>query len=311
MTDRRARVTTRSTRRVGYRLAVRRRSLPLLLALVAAAAPAQAADEDGPLLGDRYRYARMNVVARALSDVVAIPANVGSWDGGDWAQLALWSGAVAAPWLAGDPSLDVRLDRWSRDVVNPAVPTVWNDVTQPLLWGSIAVGGFATWGWATWTGHDDVAQGCSLMGESLAVAQVYHLSLKFLIGRDGPQDGDGLGRVKGPANALAIYPGGTPSGHAATLFSLTSAGFAYFRPPAWAQVIGYGLVGGLVAFHVVDHRHFLSESIAGSAIGWYVGRWVVRHRASSRYGEPDRAPRVAVVPSWVGGGAGVVATGRF
>lgn len=273
-------------------------------------APA-AREDEGFLLGEPYRYARANVVSRVLWDVVAIPANVGAWDGGDWAQLALWTGAVAVPWFAGDPSLDVRIDRWARSDVNPAVPTVWNDAMQPVLWASLAVGGFGTWAWAGATGRDDVAQGLSLMGEALAVTQVYHVTLKLLVGRDGPRDGDGTGTVRGPANAVAVYPGGTPSGHAATLFSLTSAGFAYFRPPAWAQAAGYVAVGSLVAFHVVDHRHFLSESIAGSAMGWYVGQWVVRHRASWRHGDRDREPRVAIVAMPVAGGAGIAATGRF
>jgi hypothetical protein len=231
--------------------------------------------------------------------------------GPDWAQLALWTGAVAVPWFAGEPSLDVRLDRWAGRDVNPGGPTVWNDAMQPALWASIAVGGLGTWWWASATGNDDVAQGMSLMGEALAVTQAYHLTLKLLIGRDGPRDGDHMGRVGGPANAIAIYPGGTPSGHAGTLFSLTSAGFAYFRPPAWAQAIGYAAVGSLVAFHVVDHRHFLSESIAGAAMGWYVGRWVVRHRASWRYGERELGPPVSLVALPLAGGAALAATGRF
>lgn len=269
------------------------------------------AQDDGFLLGDRYRWAHRNVVSRVLLDVVAIPGNVGSWGRGDWLQLAFWSGAVAVPWFAGEPSLDVQLDRWAYRDVNPAVPTIWNDRMQPALWTSIAVAGFGTWAWASATGNDDVAQGCSLMGEALAVTQVYHLTLKLLIGRGGPRDGDRTGAVKGPANAFAVYPGGTPSGHAGTLFSLASAGFAYLRPPWWVQAIGYAGVTSLVAFHVVDHRHFLSESIWGSAMGWYVGRWVVRHRASWRYGERGRAPGVAVVPARVGRGAGLAATVRF
>jgi membrane-associated phospholipid phosphatase len=305
------------------RRTVTSRAVLLAVALLPAAAAARADreapsgaepphdEEEGFLLGERYRWARMNVVSRVLRDVVAIPANVGAWDGGDWAHLALWTGAVAVPWFAGDPSLDVRLDRWAAREVSSGGPTVWNDAMQPALWASIAVGGFGTWGWASATGNDDVAQGMSLMGEALAVAQVYHLTLKLIVGRDGPRDGDHTGRVKGPANAIAVYPGGTPSGHAATLFSLTSAGFAYFRPPVWAQAIGYVGVGSLIAFHVVDNRHFLSEAIAGASLGWYVGRWVVRHRASWRYGERAREPRFAVVALPVAGGGGLAASGRF
>ncbi len=77
------------------------------------------------------------------------------------------------------------------------------------------------------------------------------------------------------------------------------------------QAIGYAGVGTLAAGHVVEHRHFLSETIWGAAMGWYVGRWVVRHRASWRYGEREREPRVAIVPAPVGGALGLAVTARL
>jgi PAP2 superfamily protein len=281
------------------------RLLSLLLLLALAVASPVSADE-GVLLGPRYRWSEMSVAGRVLRDVVAIPANAPRWSGTDWAELALWSGAVGTLMLPlGDP-YDARLDRWAREELDPRLPTVWNDWMQPVLWGGIAVGGLGAWGWAAATGNDRVAQGCSLMGEALAVSQVYHLGFKFLIGRDGPRDGDQTGEVKGPVNAFRVYPAGTPSGHAATLFSLASAGLAYFRPPAWVHVLGYGVTGGLVAFHVLDHRHFLSDSLWGSAMGFYVGRWVVRHRASSLDdAEGRRGPRAAVVPVPLRDGVGL------
>ncbi len=117
--------------------------------------------------------------------------------------------------------------------------------------------------------------------------------------------------MKGPANALAVFPSGTPSGHAATLYSLLSAGTAYFRPPAWVQVGGHVLVAGLLAFHVVEHRHFLSDTVWGAAMGWYVGRWVVRHRASPLPGEDRGGSGVAIVPLAADGAHGLAIAARF
>ena len=287
----------------------RSRSTAALLCL-ALALPGRAAEDPGLFLGEGTRYADMNVARRALLDVVAIPAGVGRWDAADWAQLGLWAGAVGTLWFAGDPSLDVQLDRWITENLDPRLPTVWNPAMQVTLWSSIAVAGFGGWWWAASTGREDLAQGFSLMGEALAVSQAYHVALKLAIGRDGPTDGNGLGEVKGFANAIAVYPAGTPSGHAATLYSLLSAGFAYYRPPVWLQVVGHVLVGATVAFHVIDHRHYLSDSLWGAAMGWYAGRWVVKHRASWRYGERGGL-RTALLPYTDGRAAGLALRGFF
>ncbi|WP_242353011.1 MULTISPECIES: phosphatase PAP2 family protein [Anaeromyxobacter] len=284
--------------------------LAVVLSLVlAAGAPAGslAGEDEGVYLGPRFRWAEMPVLQRVLHDVVAIPANAPRWSAGDFGQLALWSGAVGALMFPLHDPADARLDRWIHRELDSRLPTVWTEWMQPTLWAGIAAGGLGTWGWAVAHGDQRVAQGCSLMGEALAVSQVYHLTLKFALGRDGPWDGDQSGDIKGPANALRVYPAGTPSGHAATLFSLATAGLSYFRPPVWVQVLGYGATTTLVAFHVIDHRHFLSDSLWGSAMGFYVGRWVVRHRASplDADGRAIRAPRASVVPLAVPGGAGL------
>jgi PAP2 superfamily len=268
--------------------------------------------EWGRLLGPEYRYDELNVVGRTLVDLVAIPANVDGWGTDAWLQAGAVGATVAVLMMPRDPSLDVRLDRWLRRDVNGGSPLVWNDVMQPLLWSSIAVGGIGTWLWAAQGDHPDAAQGLSLMAESLAVSQAYHLGFKLLIGREGPRDGSMEGRVLGPGRALRYYPGGTPSGHAATLYGLLGAGLAYFDPPWWAHAAGHLAAGSLVAFHVIDHRHYLSESLWGAAMGWSVGQWVVRHRATRAGGpDEDRAFEARLVAVTADGATGVGVAGRF
>jgi hypothetical protein len=93
-----------------------------------------------------------------------------------------------------------------------------------------------------------------------------------------------------------------------------SAGFAWFEPPVWLQVTGHLLVGGLVAFHAIDHRHYASDLVWGGAMGWYVGQWVVKHRASRPESgrEPASPPvQAAVVPVALPGGAGAAVVVRY
>ncbi len=267
---------------------------------------------EGFLLGPDYQWPQKNVLVRSAADVLAVPAGVTRWDAADWGQLAGWSAAVGTLMFAGRPSLDVQLDRWMVRHLDDHVPYIWGIPMQIVLWGAIGVGGLGTWWWGLYTGNDDVAQGLSLMVEALAVSQVYHLSLKLLIGRDGPDTGNGLGEILGPRNAFRVYPAGTPSGHAATLFSLMSAGLAYFDPPLWVHVVTTATVSGLIAFHVINHRHFLSDSVWGAAMGWYVGRWVVKHRASDAHARPrDDAGQVSLLPFATERGGGLALSGTF
>jgi membrane-associated phospholipid phosphatase len=266
--------------------------------------------DGGAFLGPEYRWAEMPVVKRVLHDVVAIPANVPRWSAGDFATFGLWGGAVAALAVPLSPSVDVRIDRWSRDHVSKTGPVMWTGPMQGALWSSLAVGTLGTWAWAAATDHREIAQGMSLMGESLAVFQVYHVSSKLLLGRDGPMDGDRQGEFRGPANAFRVYPAGMPSGHAGTIYSLASAGLAYFDPPLWGHLLVHTLAAGIVAGHVIDHRHFASESLAGAVMGWYTGQWVVRHRAS-RLDQPGPSlgkapgPQLVIAPLVQGGATGV------
>jgi hypothetical protein len=264
--------------------------------------------DEGRFLGPRYRWGEMTVLRRVLWDLVAIPANVDRWSRDDWLAFGAVAVVVGGLWFGGNPSPDVRLDHWLG--VHVGSPPVWNDYSQPLLWAGIAVGGLGTWWWAAAHQRWDIAQGFSLMGEALAVTQIYHVTLKVLIGREGPQNGDGQGRVLGPFQALRYYPGGTPSGHAGTLYSLLGAGLAYFRPPLWVEVTGHVVAASLVVAHVMQHRHYLSESIWGATMGWSIGRWVVRHRASPEH-MPGNQRQVAVTLLPLRGGLGVAVVARL
>jgi membrane-associated phospholipid phosphatase len=267
--------------------------------------------ERGFFLGEKYTWGEMGIFSRVFFDTVGIPLNVVTWDVWDWAQLVFWTALSGATWFGGDPSYDVQLDRWISTNVNPHLPMIWSVPMQSIFWPAVLVAGIGTWWWAGATGHTDIEQGLSLMAEALTVSQIYHVILKVAVGRNGPTDGDQLGGSYGPANAIAVYPAGWPSGHSATLFSLMSAGFAYFRPAWWIQAIGYATVGALGIAHVIDHRHYISEIVAGAAMGYYTGQWVVKHRASWLYGERQERFEVTVVPLVQRDATGLAVAGRF
>jgi hypothetical protein len=229
-------------------------------------------------------------------DVVAIPAGVVDWSGGDWATFGGLTAVTSALMLPTDPSPDARLDNWIEGAFDPWMPDLWQMEYQAFLWGGLAVGGLGSWGYAELTGNRKLAQAMSLVGESIAVSQVYHLGIKLLTGREGPRMGNGRGDFLGPGGSLDTFPAGTPSGHFATLYAAFGASQSYWDFPLVWDVTGHVLMGTLASTHVINHRHFLSEIVAGSAMGYAIGQWVVRHRSTRFEYREGRAVRVSVVP---------------
>lgn len=264
-----------------------------------------AATAETPFTGEQYRYGNAGIFERIAVDLIAFPASAGGWSAPEWAAAGSVGVSTVGLMWPTDPSPDVRLDRWIRAELDP-LPDVWAIEIQAVLWSGMALGGGLTWGAAELYDWPDVAEGMSLMAESVAVSQVYHLTFKLLIGREGPEQGDGLGLVLGPTESFRLFPAGTPSGHAATLMATLGAADAYWKPSWPISVASHTVVIAYIGMHVATHRHFLSDSIWGSAMGYGVARWVVNNRASDAHRE-----RVALRPWASPVGPGLVVQGRF
>lgn len=289
--------------------------------------PVSLPDPDAPrglFVGEDWRYGQRGVIPRAFADLLAIPSGAPFWRPRGWlgaASVMVPVGILMAPM---HPSPDARLDQWTRVHTDPVVPKIWVLPMQVGLFGGIFVGGFGTWGAAAAFDWPVVAQGMSLTLESAGVAQLTHLYMKLLIGREGPGDGDGLGIILGPSASLGLFPAGTPSGHAATLFAILGSTQAFFQPPLPVAIGTHAVVGGLIVMHVLNHGHFISDSLWGSAMGYAIGVWVVQHRSSHfayRQGRPQRlealglrraGPSLHLAP-WVpqGQGTGLLLGGSF
>lgn len=261
----------------------------------------------GLFLGPEYRYRELNVLARIGLDFVAIPAGVTSWDAKDWGLF----GAVAVPTVAlmwpGDPSLDVRIQRFvvghQRPSVDAFFPRLKNTETSI---GTLAYVG-AFWGLGVVTGDSTILELASLTSEALTVTQGFHVAAKLSLGREGPAQEQRLGLVHGPTTRF--YPAGTPSGHAATTGALLSVLSEYFD--TWyATALAISGTAYVSASLIYNDQHFASDILWGASMGWAVGSWVVRHR-STRYKDSGDGgvQRVRVLPTVVSGGIGAAFSG--
>lgn len=263
--------------------------LALVLALLTSFQTALADEEmscNGPLQGDSTRYPTMRITPRVVRDLVAVPASAVAWDGADWGRF----GAVTLPGLAltwpARPSLDTQVERW---LIKHRSPQAGRSLlviqTLPMSAALLGYGGIL-FGAAWLTEHDRLFEFGTLSLEALTVVQFWHVTTKLLLGREGPYESPN-GAYHGPTQLH--FPGGTPSGHSATTYAVLTVAAEYWQKmPLYVLV---HLVGAYVSVSLVYHaQHFLSDVLWGAAMGYYTGRWIVRHR-SSRYRCQPRASR--------------------
>lgn len=265
------------------------------------------AQQCGPWDGDGYQYGDMNLAARVMTGAFAIPAGMGTWDGCDWGLFGAFSSTTLAL-MVGRPSVDVHFQEWVQDQRWEGGERGFVRITSARMFGGLV--GFtaimAGSGWAF--DRPDLIEFTSLMIEAVAITHFYHVMSKLLLGREGPYHHSGQGLYHG---VRQVYmPGGTPSGHAATVFAVLGTAAEYYDN-VYLRILTV-LAGVYSSASLVYHnQHFISDVIWGSAMGYFVARWVVRHH-STRYrcGEPMESS-ITWMPIAVDRGFGLAVSGTF
>jgi membrane-associated phospholipid phosphatase len=129
--------------------------------------------------------------------------------------------------------------------------------------------------------HNDQQRETGLLsGEAGIDALLETTVFKYATRRDRPFIGDGRGHF--------FQSGGDsfPSEHASVSWAIASV-IAHEYPGPLTQLLVYGLAGGVSAARVAGNKHFASDVVVGSALGWYTGRQVFR--SHSHYTSADIA----------------------
>jgi membrane-associated phospholipid phosphatase len=102
-------------------------------------------------------------------------------------------------------------------------------------------------------------------------------ALKLAAGRERPEDNSGQGRFwKGKS--------GFPSGHAISSWSLASVVAKEYDDNRLIQIGAYSLATMVSVSRVTGRRHFPSDVVVGSAMGFLIGRYMVRaHQGTSDF----------------------------
>jgi hypothetical protein len=172
----------------------------------------------------------------------------------------------------------------SDTAIEKHVPTSPTTVSHAVTASNAGLAAFAAVGggmflWGHLAHNDDQREAGILSGEAGIDAFLDTEVFKYAFGRDRPFAGDGRGR---------FFQGGDsfPSQHAAISWAIASV-IAHEYPGPATQLLAYGLAGGVSAARFAGQKHFASDVLVGSVLGWYTGRQVFR--SHSHYSAADIA----------------------
>ena len=112
------------------------------------------------------------------------------------------------------------------------------------------------------------ARETGLLGaQALINGQIVSQALKISTQRPRPLEGDGRGRFFDGGRAF-------PSGHAVSAWSLATVVAQEYRHKKFVRFTAYGLAAAVSASRFTGRKHFISDVLVGSAIGYGIGRYV-------------------------------------
>ncbi len=121
--------------------------------------------------------------------------------------------------------------------------------------------------------------------ETLIDSTIVESALKVSLQRARPLEGDGKGGFWD--SHTKWYNAGFPSGHAFNAWAMASVFAHQYHGTKWVPLVAYGLATVVAGARVAGRKHFIGDTIAGGAMGWFIGDYVYRKRRNPNL---DRKP---------------------
>jgi membrane-associated phospholipid phosphatase len=124
-----------------------------------------------------------------------------------------------------------------------------------------------------------------LLIQALTDSAIVVGALKLAAGRERPNQGDGGGHfLKGDYSF--------PSGHAIASWTFASVVASRYRNKKAVPILAYTVAAAISVSRVTGRDHFASDVLAGGAMGFFIGRFVVQTRESRDGGSLSRRTSV-------------------
>ena len=206
------------------------------------------------------------------------------WDESDW---LFFGGSIAAIAVAHDFDSRVR-DHFAPSGAAGVMGSDTNSIRDALPAASLVVG---TWLVSEVTGDSFANTEAYTMLEAAGFSSVTAEALKYAAGRERPDETTDINDWRAGGSSF-------PSLHSTAAFAVGSEfaesgsdDYRWFR-----RIVGYGMATATAYLRVHDNQHWLSDTVAGAALGIATGRFSTHRRL-----ERAHDWNVSVTPAPYGG----------
>lgn len=203
------------------------------------------------------------------TDTKSIVVSPVKWDSKDWTKLGVF---VAAE--GGILFTDKSVKNFFQEHRTGSLDKVSKNFLEPFggNYSLLIMSGFLAHGILA---KNNKSVSTSLLSlESFLLASVIVRIPKTLVGRDRPDIASDQFQFNGPFHGNSF-----PSGHTTAVFSVASVIATQYRETKWVPITAYSVASLVGLSRIYDNKHWLSDVVAGAAIGTLVGN-LVSHRSS-------------------------------
>ena len=225
-----------------------------------------------------------NVFHRTVENHVALwcqAAQVGAYD---W-QVLLPVAAVTGAAMVWDPWFNGHFKRWGSFPVPGTISSTITHLGDPRF---LAGSAFLLYG-SGWLLDDyKLRQTAVMASEAFVHAAVISTFLKIAFSRQRPYV-DGHDRWLFPVRGIPAIPEkgrdylAFPSAHSTGVFTLATVLARQYSHKQWLPPLAYSLAGLTAFSRTTRQEHWLSDVIAGAALGYGVGHFVTQRNKNSRF----------------------------
>jgi membrane-associated phospholipid phosphatase len=237
---------------------------------------------------DTLEYPQLNkkYILSYFSDAKALIISPAKWKSREWIQ----AGAIAGAGILAYTQ-DEKIQKYFVGHQSETADNLSKYIFEPIGNGigtSVIIGGFYLGG--------ILAKDKRLAGTSLTAAKAFVVSavctnvVKQLTHRHRPYQDEIPDHALWEGPFADIHYNSFPSGHSTAAFSLAAVFAMEYRETVWVPVLAYTLATGTAISRLYDNKHWASDVVIGSALGFVTGRFMWKQ---SRKGNN----RLVILPS--------------